>query len=284
MAVPFFFISSGYFLNNKNSQRQIKKIAKMYIVWSILYLPLDLYKWGKDGVAFWKWCLIYLRNFLLIGEHYNSWHLWYLLGLLWALFFVAFLRKRKVSRNIAVFSVCVLATLSIGLDGLDACTHDLPRTIEIIKTVVSYTIMNGRILQGLYYVPLGVWIASSRTNGRCGIFVTSVLFCLLLFLRYRLINDTVMAEAILIPLSVCFFQLIRSISIKETSIHIRIRAMSTIIYLIHMYVWTFYYLIRFHEKTFGMEPFLMTTVICIVSSYIITSPVISNMIKSPLKQ
>ena len=52
LAVPFFFITSGFFLYRKtvyssfsfnNSKKYIRRILKLYILWSIIYLPLTIY-------------------------------------------------------------------------------------------------------------------------------------------------------------------------------------------------------------------------------------------------
>jgi len=56
-AVPFFYACTGYFwvagsaegsLNERLSVR-IKKVLRLYIRWSIIYVPLTLYGWRMEG-------------------------------------------------------------------------------------------------------------------------------------------------------------------------------------------------------------------------------------------
>ena len=56
-AVPFFYACTGYFLIVKQPEKdlytklgyRIKKIFNIYIIWSIVYLPLTVYGWFIEG-------------------------------------------------------------------------------------------------------------------------------------------------------------------------------------------------------------------------------------------
>ena len=75
-SVPFFYACSGYFLLAKKSniklgdrlKIRIKKVLRLYLVWSLLYIPLTLYGWCIEG----NWKLSYLfrclRNFFCWGK------------------------------------------------------------------------------------------------------------------------------------------------------------------------------------------------------------------------
>ena len=89
MAVPFFFLASGYFLGMKMNWsfaenlddtnriiKQLKKIIQMYLIWTVLYLPLAIYHFISLKTIPIKAVLIYIRGFLFIGEQYNSWPLY----------------------------------------------------------------------------------------------------------------------------------------------------------------------------------------------------------------
>ena len=43
---------------------------------------------------------------------------------------------------------------------------------------------------------------------------------------------------------------------------------STIIYLIHMYVWTIYYVFAYDGKTFGIDSFIYTSIVSLIISII----------------
>ena len=93
VAVPFFFLVSGFFLfgkmtgNRKEDLAAIRawtlKILKLYLIWTAIYLPFTVYGWMQDGLS-WKQALaVFVRNLAFLGQNYMSWPLWYLLSMIW---------------------------------------------------------------------------------------------------------------------------------------------------------------------------------------------------------
>ena len=88
IAVPFFFLSSGYLIGRKIQntkefddilvERQQRKIIKYYVIWTIVYLPLMILGFCKAGDGFVKSLVQFIRNVFFQGENYYSWPLWYL--------------------------------------------------------------------------------------------------------------------------------------------------------------------------------------------------------------
>ena len=71
VAVPFFFMVSGYFLSQRNwahTGKFLKKTALVYALAVVLYLPLNWYNGGFASPLQW------LQKLLLDGTLY---HLWY---------------------------------------------------------------------------------------------------------------------------------------------------------------------------------------------------------------
>lgn len=64
----------------------------MYLIWSIIYLPITLIYWVKQGVSPIQVLISAVRGYLILGQQYNSWMLWYLLAtvygfaLLWIMY------------------------------------------------------------------------------------------------------------------------------------------------------------------------------------------------------
>ncbi|WP_409932557.1 acyltransferase family protein [Xanthocytophaga flavus] len=91
VAVPFFFISSGFLFFTKvletssvSEQRKLlvgflKRILVLYLLWTLIYLPYDLYFIYKKQHDLVATLLSYLQRLLLWGSHF---HLWYLLSLM----------------------------------------------------------------------------------------------------------------------------------------------------------------------------------------------------------
>lgn len=116
-AVPFFFLASGFFLFGKlfkapDYQKKTdvvaswwKKTLRLYLLWSLIFLPFAIIGFANDHLSLAKSIAAYLRNLVLVGENYLSWPLWYLLGLLWAGFIIWLAGKMRLP----LWSLCVLA-------------------------------------------------------------------------------------------------------------------------------------------------------------------------------
>lgn len=73
----------------------------------------------------------------------------------------------------------------------------------------------------------------------------------------------------MIPASIGLFEIVRKIEMGGNKlIYQTMRTMSTIIYLVHMLVWTFVYTVIYHEKTFGLLCFMATAGISIFIAFV----------------
>lgn len=96
IAVPSFFIINGYFLDfadQKKVIRYILKMIKIYIVWTLFYLPFMIEK-----------ASISLYPVLLVMGFY---HLWYLPALIGAVICI-FLLKKYLNNNVLLLIIAVL--------------------------------------------------------------------------------------------------------------------------------------------------------------------------------
>ena len=106
VAVPFFFVVSGFFLFLKMTgdrkadmerlRRWTLKALKMYLIWTAVYLPFTVYGCVLDGLTIRQSLLMFFRNLVFVGEHFMSWPLWYLLGLVWVGGVFYILRAMKI--------------------------------------------------------------------------------------------------------------------------------------------------------------------------------------------
>ena len=106
VAVPFFFLVSGFFLfrkmtgHRKTDLAAIRdwtlKILRLYLIWTAIYLPFTVYGYIQDGLSVKQAIAVFFRNLAFLGQNYMSWPLWYLLSMIWGgvLFFL--LRALKV--------------------------------------------------------------------------------------------------------------------------------------------------------------------------------------------
>ena len=273
MAVPFFFLASGYFLGMKMDWpysenvndinriiKQLKRIIQMYLIWTAIYLPLAIYHFISLKTIPIKAALIYIRGFIFIGEQYNSWPLWYLLSTIYALLIIYLLFKLKKATEINLILLSVIASIvSIGLTEFVIYEGDLSFTLQNIQKLVVYSISSGRIFRGMIYIPIGILLTNKKVSSAVSSLVLIIGFVVAFFT-----NNNIISSYLLIIISIAFFELVKSVKLEYRKIYPKLRSLSTTIYLVHMYVWTFYYKIVYGEKTYGLDSFLATLIISIL--------------------
>ncbi len=171
LAVPYFFIIAGFLLFRKigdgRSEKDRKVILaycwhtfKMALLWSLIYLPLDIHDWwyGKDRIG--EWILVYIRYFFL--DH-SSMHLWFLLALITACLLVwgAYGAGAKIWQILTVGGVLFV----IGCIGDNwYFNQQLPENIwRLYRIYFTYfvTVRNG-VFYGAFFVAMGLWFAKAR--------------------------------------------------------------------------------------------------------------------------
>lgn len=274
LAVPFFFISFGFLLGKRVQEnnnllpvkKQLVKILKMYIKWSVIYLPLAIYDYWSQNVTPLKATVLYFRNLFLGGMHYNSWQLWYLLSTVYGLIFLLLLLNVIKSIQLKYICVTVVAIFSLLLSyivSLKSCP-DIPCFVLVVGSIIQKTILNGRILQGLYYIPIGFFL--SRSKEKNNKFMVITLFMLTLFLRYIFLGNKFLADFFLIAASISLFEIVIRIKLDDSKVYSIMRSISTITYLIHMWVWTIFYCLIYKEKTYGIECWVFTSAFSMIIS------------------
>ena len=198
--------------------------------------------------------------------HYNSWQLWYLLSTVYGLIFLFFLLNAIKSKRIKCAYVTAVAIVSLLLSyivslGRYSDTHPL---ILTIGSIIQKTILNGRILQGLYYIPIGFFLSDVKKDGNK--FKAVAFFATTLILRYIFIENKFWADFFLVAASVSLFELVIGIKLYDSKVYSAMRSISTTTYLIHMWVWTIFYCLIYGEKTYGIVCWVYTSAMCIMIS------------------
>lgn len=152
VAVPFFFMTTGYFVlgswrkngNNAGSKviRFIKKTLFLYAVSIVLYLPINFYSGGLPGSAG-----EFIRMLIFDGTFY---HLWYFPAVIIGCFVVMMLLKKFPARTVLVITI-LLYLIGAGGDsyyGIAARIPALEHMYDVIFTVSSYT------RNGIFYAPI----------------------------------------------------------------------------------------------------------------------------------
>ena len=254
-AVPFFFITSGFFLKKKMNEKKndtekyvvlkdyLYKIIKMYLVWTIIYLPFEMLYTIKEKMNIASALKKYLLRVVLLGDNYCSWQLWYLLATIYAIIIIMiFIRMGKLSR---INSICIITMLCMIIGTL------------FIKD--NYI----RMLSGLLYILLGMIIAEVKTN----VFVSLCSYIAVIIINMFFCNH-ILKQFLYILSSVLLFDVIRSIRIKSNILQKEIREVSKYIYLTHMGVWFVYDELRYGQREYGIKEFTVITLGTVLFSVI----------------
>lgn len=271
-AVPFFFVSSGFLLAQKNENRSsselnpqltvvaasLKKFAKMYVLWMLIYSPLAVWDMIHSHRGLLKGILVYLHGFFLVGEHYNSWPLWYLLATVYGLCFLWFFSRRKTPLNRIAGISCVFFFCGAALSYLMDNAQMLPGRLSWIFGMLSGILYPGRIVNGFLHLSIGMLVYRRKFPNFMGV----IFFLLHLAAQLSGIEFII---TLCRPLSGLGLLILASNATLESKpIYPLLRKLSVVLYFLHMYVWTFYYIAVYGQKTYGLDSFLVTTLICIV--------------------
>lgn len=252
IAVPFFFVASAFFLFRKiNLEAGIKdeqnlaylkhyigRILKIYLLWSILYLPLQAYAWSQGGVT-WVSALRYIRDFLFTGSYY---HLWFLPALIFAIIFIyilLFTWKWKMTACLVVMLYLIGMTGNIYGPVLEQIPL-IKRGYELYLSAFETT-RNG-LFFGSMFIYIGALLAQSKyvIKKKIAVVMTTLSFLLLcgecfLLRKYGFMNDLASMYCMLIPLTYFGFSLLAQIRLKPRIIFEKMRKMSLLIYVSHIY-------------------------------------------------
>ncbi len=254
LGVPVFFIIAGFFLFRKTDREQgeegwrrvwsyCRRILKLYLLWSLIYLPIDFYNWyhGDRNVA--RGILVYIQSFFFSS---TTVQLWYLPALLVAclLVWLVYVKGMKIGQILAVTGLLFCA----------GCICDnwyfneqLPREMQnLLRLYVRYflTVRNG-LFYGSFFVALGLWFAKTRWKlpfwpSAAGV-VLSVI-CMLAEVVHCSNTNMVFTSA---PAAFCLFAAASAVKGKDRPIYPRLRVMSEWIYLSHVY---FFYLFAWTSR------------------------------------
>ncbi|NMN02697.1 acyltransferase family protein [Bifidobacterium panos] len=170
IAVPFFFVSSGFLLYRKSSLEKfsldrtklyVAKLIRLYVIWTLIYCPLKIKAIKADEEGIIHGVLAYCREIVFKGSYTQ---LWYFPALIFSVVVISYLLSRKISlRKIVIVAFCfymvgLLAQSWFGIiKPLQFNAPKLWHFLEVIEKII-FTTRDG-LFEGLLFVGMGATVA-----------------------------------------------------------------------------------------------------------------------------
>ena len=258
-AVPFFFTTTGFLtgkkLDDENYVKQLrKKYIRIYLIWNAAYLPITIWGFIYNGQSITKAIFSWVKGFLLLGEQFCSWPLWYLLSIIYGTFVLQIMARKSIDLK----GKCLIA---ISLFLLATIVNHAGSINPVFGKIVAKTVGNGRLLTGPCFMILGSvlsdWEVEKRTSLALsgGGIVLAIITALSFHLPY---STTYISAIILVPL------LVKTCGLFSCGFDGKIlRKYSKVSYFTHMYfVFLFQYSVLSFSKVReqGLECFVFSVI------------------------
>ena len=239
VAVPFFFMVSGYFLYEDHSKMKEKvhrsaiKTAKLYIIAILLYLPINIY----NGYLSSKPLLTnIIKDVLFNGSFY---HLWYLPAAIIGVYLTLVLfstRNDKLALLLA-FGLYTIGLLGDSYYGIIANLDPIKELYDIMFRFSDYS------RNGIFYAPvflvLGGLISRHRKEYSLHILVSGFIISISVMILEGIMLSSIKFQRhdsmyiMLLPSMFFLFNIILHYNWKERPM---LRKITTVIYIIHPFV------------------------------------------------
>lgn len=270
--VPFFFTASGFLIYYKVVNASyiekmdrlrfwIKKTLRLYVLWTMVYLPFTIYGLWNSDYGLVKSIFVFIRNVVFVGQNYLSWPLWYLLGTLVAGIILYVLFKYKVKSSFLYILAICMALLGVLID---YCHEHQIMNLYIDKYYSVFQTTRNGLFQGFPYIVIGMFIAEY------GLVRLNILYCI--FIPNFVLHMFGVKFATFIMIYALFSIIIQhDFKDRKDNLYLNFRLTNTVVYFTHM-IWVGILLLLSPISLSPMSLFLIT-VFC---SLLIANIVIKN--------
>ncbi len=257
VAVPFFFVSSAYFvflkafdessgtfgINTGVLLKNAARVFRLYAVWSLIYLPFSYLNMRavSESMSIAGFIKYYLKDFLF-STGYG--HLWYLCAVAWSYLALALLLKAKIKPSVIAAFAFIMYLLGLTTQswyGLFApILSTEPVQAVIIPLKVIFKTARGALCEGLLFTLIGMFFAKyeMRISQKCAyicLAVSSVLYAAEVFtlakLGYSREYDMYLG---LITTVFFMFYICINTELPESPVYKKFRTSSALVYFSHM--------------------------------------------------
>ena len=253
IAVPLFFVFSGYFLYRKTllatfsfapTKAYAWKLWKLYLLWSLIYLS-PCVKMARNDPGGWVHGLfVYVHRFLVSGSYLQ---LWYLNASVFAVLFTSFLLQRRV----LVWKILASALVLYGFGvfeqswyGIFAHLQEITPTAWYAQDLVMRVCLTARdgLFFGFLFTSIGMLFAYYEVKlPRKATFPLFLLSMFLLLAEAFFTQQHHLAKATdmyfsLVPAACFAFLWIMQVHLPPQPIYQTLRLLSTLIFFSHPWV------------------------------------------------
>ena len=129
-----------------------------------------------------------------------------------------------------------------------------------------------RLLNGSIYIPLGMilryYLDRNAVGSRSAIIVSSLILAGGMIMGVIVRAKGLTLDAITIFTACALFIIVVLLNDRVPFKTYLIRHISSAVYFVHLYIWTFYYTIMYGKKTYGLDCFLAVSVFSVLSGLI----------------
>jgi serine/alanine racemase len=280
IAVPFFILSSGYLISEngkigeKRLSKTLKKLAKLYVFWTLLYSPLILAQvvYSPDSTPWW---INLTRNVFFEGSFI---HLWYLIATIIGLLIVTRLMA-WMNMKLVVLVVLLLFILGVLGDSYYGWSITVP-VLSSFKAVLFQFIRTTR--NGIFFAPIfligGILIKQFQPHfKKTTLLITLVTFIILSLVEILLLRNAGWARDYnmtfsILPLSITAFLLALHIHVSfDTQ---RYKEIAATLFYIHIGVYVFIQFILTSGdvtqfRNYGFLAFVLTLILSMLLTLLI---------------
>lgn len=277
-ALPFFFITSGFLLENKilkNEQREesvlkqsLLKNTRIYLLWMLCYLPIALFVYCNNQEPWQIDVLNYFRGLIFVGETPYSWPLWYMLALIVSVLVILILRRLHFKAFGIWVAGLLLTVAGYLLKEHAGSTYPIVHTLARVTLLLFGTFTRNGLFEGLVLVSTGVlirkYIAKIPDSPLLPISLLAIAFCLYLLQ---------LPVAVFIS-GTAFFLIAISMHLKDATCYKTLRVESMFVYFTHMF---FIFFINTFLKESIVGESLYLTWICVFLAAFILSMILNRL-------
>lgn len=259
LAVPIFFIIAGFLLFKKLPdtdnlsdrhngwpaiRRYVCRILKLYVLWCIIYWPVDIYNWTQNSYPLWENILYYFQSFLFSS---TITQLWYLPALAVACLIVWAGYKAGLKIWMILLLTAVLFIFGCSCNNQYFLEHSPQKVQDFIHwyAPIFLTTRNG-IFYGSLYVAIGFWF--SRKQWHMPLPLAAAGSIIFLGIMYKEVSTFLNANMVFsaVPAAICLVELAMGFMGSSSPFFHFLREQSEWVYFahyyfIHIFSWTIHY-------------------------------------------